>query len=35
MAIPTHVVCPKCGSYKGRTVVEVPEAGSKKKKRDE
>jgi large subunit ribosomal protein L32 len=24
-AIPTHVVCPKCGYYMGRTVVESQE----------
>ena len=22
-ALPTHVVCPKCGHYMGRTVVET------------
>jgi large subunit ribosomal protein L32 len=22
-AVPTHVVCPKCGSYMGRTVVNM------------
>ncbi|MEO9592885.1 MAG: 50S ribosomal protein L32 [Rhodopirellula sp. JB055] len=22
-AVPTHVVCPKCGYYQGRTVVET------------
>jgi large subunit ribosomal protein L32 len=25
-AVPTHVVCPSCGHYMGRTVVEVKEA---------
>jgi large subunit ribosomal protein L32 len=24
-AVPTHVVCPKCGYYMGRTIVEVEE----------
>ena len=24
-AVPTHVVCPKCGYYMGRTVVEMEE----------
>lgn len=27
-AIPTHVVCPNCGYYMGRTVVEPEEAKS-------
>ncbi|MGC4007049.1 MAG: 50S ribosomal protein L32 [Pirellulales bacterium] len=25
-AIPSHVVCPKCGYYMGRTVVETEDA---------
>lgn len=25
MAIPTHVVCPQCGNYMGRKVVEIKE----------
>jgi len=25
-AVPTHVACPKCGTYMGRTVVEVKES---------
>jgi large subunit ribosomal protein L32 len=24
-AIPSHVVCPKCGYYQGRTMVQVEE----------
>lgn len=24
-AVPTHCVCPKCGYYQGRTLVEVKE----------
>jgi large subunit ribosomal protein L32 len=24
-AVPTHVICPKCGYYMGRTVVEIAE----------
>ncbi len=24
-SVPTHVVCPKCGYYQGRTVVEMQE----------
>jgi large subunit ribosomal protein L32 len=24
-AVPTHLVCPKCGHYMGRTVVEMEE----------
>ena len=24
-AVPSHVVCPKCGNYMGRIVVEVEE----------
>jgi large subunit ribosomal protein L32 len=27
-ALPTHVVCPKCGYYMGRVVVEMEESGS-------
>ncbi|MFV1968958.1 MAG: 50S ribosomal protein L32 [Pirellulaceae bacterium] len=27
-ALPTHVVCPNCGYYMGRTVVEMEEASS-------
>lgn len=27
-ALPTHVVCPNCGYYMGRTVVEAVEAKS-------
>ncbi len=27
-ALPTHVVCPNCGYYMGRTVVEQEEAKS-------
>ena len=25
-SLPTHVVCPKCGHYMGRTVVEADES---------
>ena len=24
-AVPSHVICPKCGYYQGRTVVQVDE----------
>jgi len=27
-AVPTHVICPTCGYYMGRTVVEMEEAKS-------
>ena len=27
-SVPTHVVCPTCGYYMGRTVVEVEESKS-------
>ncbi|MEO8496990.1 MAG: 50S ribosomal protein L32 [Planctomycetota bacterium] len=27
-ALPTHVICPTCGYYMGRTVIESDEAGS-------
>jgi large subunit ribosomal protein L32 len=27
-ALPTHVVCPTCGYYMGRTVVQAEEASS-------
>jgi large subunit ribosomal protein L32 len=31
-AIPTHTVCPQCGSYMGRKVVDIIEAKEKKRK---
>ncbi|MCL2743579.1 MAG: 50S ribosomal protein L32 [Planctomycetaceae bacterium] len=33
-AIPTHTICPQCGYYMGRKVVDVADALEKKSKRN-
>lgn len=31
--VPSHVVCPKCGNYMGRNVIDMTTADDKKKKK--